>query len=229
MRPGASAPASLLEGPAAAFINHVLEGAGWARAALAPHAGKSARFEVPPFAFSFTVTGDGRLAPAAEGAAPAATFRLTPGLLLRLAARDDTAWHEIDVAGDAELAAVVNRLARELEWDVEEDLARLFGDVPAHRMAEAGRSVRRWSEQTFEHFGRSLAEYWTEEAPLIARAREVREFTRAVDELRDAVARLEKRLDILSNRLRRRKIQDGNSTAKDAETGHLNRQGRQGN
>ncbi|HXF67524.1 MAG TPA: sterol-binding protein [Burkholderiales bacterium] len=188
----------MLEPPVAAFINHLLYGADWAREALKPHAGKSARFEIAPFGFSFTVLADGTIAPAAEGAAAAATFRLTPGLLARIAARDESAWREVEAAGDAELAAVVNRLARELDWDLEEDLSRWFGDVAAHRMAETGRSLKRWGEATLEHLGRTLAEYWTEEAPLIAGAREVREFGHAVDELRDAVARLEARIARLS-------------------------------
>jgi len=48
--------------------------------------------------------------------------------------------------------------------------------------------------------GRSFAGYWTEEDPLIASAPEVMEFNRDVDELRDDVARLEKRLDKILNR-----------------------------
>lgn len=142
----------------------------------------------------------GEVAPAAVGAAPAATLKLTPGLLLRLAARDEAAWKEVEVAGDTDFAAAINQLARNLRWDVEEDLSRVFGDIAAHRMAETGRSLQRWSEQAAENLGRSAAEYWTEEQPLIARAREVEEFNRAVDELRDDVARLEKRLDNLLNR-----------------------------
>ena len=38
---------------------------------------------------------------------------------------------------------------------------------------------------------------WTEERPLIAAARDLGEFNRDVDTLRDDVARLEKRIEIL--------------------------------
>jgi ubiquinone biosynthesis protein UbiJ len=144
------------------------------------------------------VTGRGELAPAAEHATADVTVRITPGLALRLATRDEAAWKEIEVAGDTEFAQAVNYVARNLQWDLEEDLSRLFGDVAAHRMAEAGRTLSRWGSQSAENVGRSLAEYWTEEDPLIAGAREVEEFNRAVDALRDDVARLEKRLDHLS-------------------------------
>lgn len=164
------------------------------------HAGKTARFEVAPLDSALTVLESGEVAPAAAGTVPAVTLKLTPGLLLRLAARDEAAWKEIEVAGDTDFATAINHLARNLRWDVEEDLSRIFGDIAAHRMVETGRGFRRWGEQATENLGRSAAEYWTEEQPLIASPHEVQEFNRAVDELRDDVARLEKRIDNLLSR-----------------------------
>jgi ubiquinone biosynthesis protein UbiJ len=43
------------------------------------------------------------------------------------------------IEGDVQLAAEVNWLVDHVRWDPEEDLARLVGDVPAHRLASAGR------------------------------------------------------------------------------------------
>ena len=188
---------------AAAAINHLLRGASWARDALRPHAGKTARFEVFPFAVALAVLDSGEVALAAAGAAPAATVKLAPGLMLRLAARDETAWREIDIAGDTDFASAIHHVTRNLRWDVEEDLSRVFGDVAAHRMAETGRTLQRWGEQAVENTGRAFAEYWTEEQPLIAGARDLEEFGRAVDQLRDDAARLEKRIENLSNRQER--------------------------
>ena len=185
----------MFEPAAAASINHLLRGSSWAREALLPHAGKTACFEILPFALSLTVLPNGEVEVAPAGASASVTLRLTPGLALRLAARDENAWREVEVAGDSEFAATINQLVRQLRWDVEEDLSRFFGDVAAHRMAETGRSFRRWGERTTEHAGRSLAGYWTEEDPLIASAPEVMDFNREVDVVRDDVARLEKRLD----------------------------------
>lgn len=190
----------MIEPAAVASINHLLRGASWACEALVPHAGKTARVEVLPLTVSLTVLENGEVAAAAAGAMPSVTLRLTPGLLLRLAARDDNAWREVEVTGDTDFAAAINHLVRHLRWDVEEDLSRFFGDVAAHRMAESGRSLRRWGEQTAQHVGRSLAGYWTEEDPLIASSHEVAEFNRAIDLLRDDVARLEKRIETLSSR-----------------------------
>jgi ubiquinone biosynthesis protein UbiJ len=196
-------PAAAFDTAVAAFVNHLLRSASWARDALGRHAGKTARFEVFPLAVAFTVLDSGEVAPAAADAAPAATVKLAPGLVLRLAARDESAWREIDITGDTDFASAIHHVTRNLRWDVEEDLSRVFGDIAAHRMAESGRTLQRWGEQAVENTGRAFAEYWTEEQPLIAGARDLEEFGRAVDQLRDDAARLEKRLENLSNRQER--------------------------
>lgn len=192
--------AAALERAAAAAINHLLRGASWARDELRPFAGKTARFDLAPLALLLGVEESGEVASAAAGAVPAVTITLTPGLMLRLAARDETAWREIEATGDADFATAINHVARNLRWDVEEDLSRVFGDIAAHRMAESGRILQRWGRQALENTGRSFAEYWTEEQPLVAGRRDLEEFNRAVDELRDDVARLEKRIESLSGR-----------------------------
>lgn len=175
-------------------INHVLRGNTWALERLAALAGKTVRLECMPFSLALSILEGGELAPAATDAVPEATIRVTPGVMLRLVAADETAWNEIDVTGDAELATVVNQVWRNLRWDIEEDLARVLGDIAAHRMAETGRTLRRWSEQSADNLARSFAEYWTEEDPLIARRRDIEQFNADVDQLRDDVARLEKRV-----------------------------------
>ena len=190
----------MFEPATAAAINRLLRDASWAREELKRHAGKTARFDVAPFAVALTVLENGDVAPAAAGSQPDVTAKLTPGIMLRFAAGDETAWKDVEVAGDTDFGASINHLSRNLRWDVEEDLSRFFGDVAAHRMAEAGRTARHWGEQAADNFGRSIAEYWTEEQPLIAGKREVDAFNRDVDRLRDDVARLEKRIENLLNR-----------------------------
>lgn len=155
---------------------------------------------LPPFAVCLTVLESGEVAAAAASAEPALSIRLTPGAAARFAAGDQAAWSAAEISGDAELATAVRTLARDLEWDVEEDLSRWIGDIAAHRLAETGRRLGRWGREAAENLGRALAEYWIYEQPLIASGHEVREFLRAVDELRDDLARLEQRVQRLSSR-----------------------------
>ena len=47
----------------------------------------------------------------------------------------------IRIAGDVALASELNWVIDNVRWDVEDDLARLVGDVPAHKLAQLGRIV----------------------------------------------------------------------------------------
>ena len=47
----------------------------------------------------------------------------------------------VRVEGDVQLAAEVNWLADHVRWELEEDLARVIGDVPAHALAEGARKL----------------------------------------------------------------------------------------
>ena len=138
----------------------------------------------------------GEAAVAAPEPAPDVTIRLTPGVMLRLAARDASAWNDIAVEGDPQLAAALNHIARNIRWDIEEDLSRVFGDIVAHRMVESGRKLDTWGRQGADNLARSFAEYWTEEQPLIASRADVEQFNRDVDTLRDDVARLERKIEL---------------------------------
>ena len=54
-----------------------------------------------------------------------------------------------------------------------------------------------WQAKTASNLAQSLAEYWSEERPLVASREAVRGFIQAVDALRDDVERLEKRIERL--------------------------------
>ena len=181
-------------------VNGVLRRNSWALQRLQDCAGKTARFECPPVSLALTVLETGEVTAATAATTPQVTIALTPGLMLRVLARDETVWNDIAVAGDTDFATAINHVWRNLRWDVEEDLARVFGDIAAHRMMQTGRTLDQWRAQSFDNLARACAEYWTEEQPLIARARDIERFNCDVDQLRDDVARLEKRVENLLNR-----------------------------
>ncbi|HEX6829079.1 MAG TPA: SCP2 sterol-binding domain-containing protein [Burkholderiales bacterium] len=182
---------------AAAAINHLLHQEGWPLERLRPFAGRSVLFRVPPFDVALSVTANGDVTAAATTVADT-TFRLSPPLLFRIAAGDEAAQQEVVAEGDSELAQTVFALARNLRWDAEDDLSRVFGDVLARRMAQAGRDFMRWQGEAALNLARAFSEYWTEERPLVARSPDVSQFVADVDRLRNDVERLEKRIEKLS-------------------------------
>ena len=181
--------------PATRALNHVLRSAPLALERLRRHAGRTAAFHVGPVTLAFTVQTTGEVTAALPGATRDLTVRISPFLLPRLAARDEAAYREVDMQGDPELAQEVSFLARHLTWDVEEDLSRVVGDIAAHRMVAGARGVAHWGREAVLRTAQGAAEYWTEESPLVASRVKVEDFVHAVAELRDAVERLEKRIE----------------------------------
>ncbi len=83
---------------------------------------------------SLPLAGLFNLAP--EGAAADLRLEVTdtnPLALAQTALRGDKP--SIRIEGDVQLAADMNWLVENVSWDVEEDLARIIGDVPAHTLA----------------------------------------------------------------------------------------------
>jgi len=183
--------------PGERAVNHVLRGSPLALERLRPHAGRTVAFHVGPVALALTVQSTGEVAAALPGTARDLEVRISPFLVPRLAAREEAAFGEIEMEGDAQLAQEVSFLVRNLSWDVEEDLSRVVGDIAAHRIAGAARGLARWGRDASLRMAQGAAEYWTEESPLVASRVKVEGFARDVSELRDAVARLEKRVERL--------------------------------
>lgn len=179
---------------AAGAINRLLRATPVAQDRLARFAGRTARFHVGPAGVAFTVQTTGEVLPAADNAASELEVRLSPFLLPRLAARDETAYRDVEMTGDAEFAGEIAFLARNLRWDIEEDLSRVVGDAAAHRAASTARAATAWGVDASERLAAGAAEYWTEENPLIASRVKVEDFLRGVSELRDAMERLDKRI-----------------------------------
>jgi ubiquinone biosynthesis protein UbiJ len=102
------------------------------------------------------------------------------------------------IEGSAEFAEALGFVIRNLRWDAEEDLSRVVGDVAAHRLVKGSRELATRQQQAAQNFAANLAEYFTEEQPLIARQADIATFSADIDRLRDDVARLEKRLQRLA-------------------------------
>lgn len=178
-------------------INRLLRTNSWTAETLRPHAGKTALFSAAPFELRLTVLETGALAAAAAGVEPDLTVVLTPALMLRTASSDEDPWRGAQFVGDTEFAAALDHVRRNIRWDFEEDLSRVVGDVAAHRIASGARELDRWGRSAALNLGRALAEYATHEQPVIASAAAIEDFNREVDEVRDAVERLEKRVGLL--------------------------------
>ncbi len=111
---------------------------------------------------------------------------------------------EVTIRGDVETGQRFKAILDQLDLDWEEPLARLIGDIPAHRLGKLVRSTTDWARQAFETLGRNTAEYLEYEARALATREDVAEFVADVDRLRDDLARLEARVARLRRATRAR-------------------------
>lgn len=101
---------------------------------------------------------------------------------------------QVRISGDAELARRVQQLLQRYEPDVEEAFTRLFGDVIGVQLARALRRGVDWSRATATVMARNTAEYLSEESGDLVPKAELEAFLDEVDETRDAVERLERKI-----------------------------------
>jgi ubiquinone biosynthesis accessory factor UbiJ len=134
------------------LVNHVLAAEPVAVERLRPHTGRSILLQFEGW-------------PSLLPPLPVMAFRITPAALVEWCGPDALAdvdlrvsidasnpalafvqalggkRPQVDVAGDAALATDVNWLFANLRWDVQDDLARLVGQAPAHELARLAAAV----------------------------------------------------------------------------------------
>ncbi len=131
------------------LLNHVLMQEAEAQARLKRHSGKVLRAQWGRFHLLLQATPAGLLNLAHSDARvdlALAILQDSPSELAReLLARKTPA---VKIEGDVQLAAEIGWLAEHLRWDIEEDLARVLGDAPAHSIGNAARAaaaaLRQW-------------------------------------------------------------------------------------
>ncbi len=178
------------------LLNRLLASEAWARQRLAPFAGETLELRAAPLpTLRLRILEGGSVD--AGGAEPGLTMTLQPGLLVALARGEEHALRSVDVQGNAKLAAEILVLARHLRWDVEEALSQVLGDVVAHRLAGAARAFAAWQLDAARRVTGALVDYATEERKVLVRRAEFEALSEPLARLRDAIARLDKRLERL--------------------------------
>jgi ubiquinone biosynthesis protein UbiJ len=191
----------VLPHPGIFALNHLLGAEAWAREKLKPYAGQCIEFRSAPLpALRLDILDTGLLCAAAKDAVPNLVVTIGPAALPAALRGEDALLREIGIEGNADLAGTVQYLFRHLRWDIADDLSKVFGDVLAQRMVSEGKRFAAWNREAAQKLAQNFAEYWVEEQPLLARPAGVRQFLADVDQLRDDLARLEKRIQTLSGK-----------------------------
>lgn len=124
------------------LLNHVLMQEPQAQARLKRQSGQVVLAQWRSFSVKLQATPAGLLDRADPNAQADLTLTVadsSPFELLRSALQGEKP--AVAIEGDVQLAAEVNWLVEHVRWDLEEDLARVIGDAPAHALAEGVRSM----------------------------------------------------------------------------------------
>lgn len=158
----------------------------------------SVTFTDTPLALRLAVSGETLEVGPAFGGDSALRVAATPGSLIGLLLRrgDDAALApgKVEIAGDAELARRLEKIASGYRPDFEEAFTRVFGDVIGVKLAQGFAAALRFARERGEALLRDGADYLREESRDLVAPGEMDEFLDDVDALRERGDRLDARI-----------------------------------
>jgi ubiquinone biosynthesis protein UbiJ len=183
---------------AAAALNHMLAREPWARAALAPFAGRSARLQALPFSVQLAIAADGNFT--ADAGAPAVTIGVDAAALPRVLLEPKAALRNVRLDGDAEFAQALSNVLQKLRPEPEEELARFVGDAAAVRIVSLLRAALAGAREAGSRLAVQTADYLVAENPMLVSRQEMAALAADVARVRDDVERLAKRIELQTGR-----------------------------
>jgi ubiquinone biosynthesis protein UbiJ len=183
-------------------INHVLTAEPWAMAELARHAGKVILLKLPVGNLCFELTPEGSLSSLTDFDIPSLELEVSAEVLSSLGASGlrEQAMKSVKITGDADLAQLLGRLVGQIRWEYEEDLARFMGDAPANFAVRQGKKWAAAGKSAATDLLESLVEYASEERKVLLNKRDFMIRKNELNTLRDAVDRMEKRIQLLERK-----------------------------
>lgn len=104
----------------------------------------------------------------------------------------------VEILGDSDTGQQFQDMLSAVDWDWEEQLSQLTGDVVAHQAGRLARETMQFISNSSRTLQQDISEYLQEEARLLPAGIEVGYFLAEVDQLRADVDRLNARVDRLA-------------------------------
>ena len=185
-------PTFLLQ-PLIRAFNTLLDREPWAQEKLRLHAGKLVRLELGALQLNLCIDTNGKVADG-QGT-PNVTVTIKASDIPRFASADtQQRMHYVRIDGEVALAHLVADLARDLRWDVEDDLASVIGDIPARRLLGLVRDVTQGARGGAERLAQNLAEYVAHETRLVVDRPSLQDLAHDIQQLEHDVNRVHARI-----------------------------------
>ena len=173
--------------------NHLLSQNDWMQSDLINHKNKIVIIEISGFKTIFKVKGDGQVEMINDSKDYDCKIKLTVNDLIGQLVNNKNG--KISIEGDIELANKISQVLRKIEWDLEEDLAKYIGDIPAIRTTKALKKIKNTTKENIKTLTSSLIEYWQEENKILAKTRDVEMFNKKIDTIVEDTERVEARIN----------------------------------
>ena len=175
------------------IIDHVLNQNDWMREKLSQYENKVITLIIGPFTFDFIVCSDGNLKTIKNPSNSDTKIQMSIDAFIKTFITKEK--KGINISGDIDLARDFADILSAIEWDIEDDLSRIFGDIVAHEISQAGKSFMQQNKRNVLEISGALVEFWQEENKILSKKNDVHEFIKNVDHLNEDVYRFEARLD----------------------------------
>ena len=117
---------------------------------------------------------------------------------LMLGSREDTLFEgSVEIQGDTEAGQEFQNILSAVDWDWEEQLSQVTGDVIAHQTGSLARKATQFINNSSSTLQQDVSEYLQEEVRLLPGRIEVGYFLEEVDQVRADVDRLSARVERL--------------------------------
>jgi len=171
---------------------------------LARHVGKVILLNLPIGQLFFEIAPEGSLVALTHADTPSLELEVSPEVLSALAGGSgnlrEQAIKSVRITGDADLAQLLGRLVGQIRWEYEEDLARFIGDAPANFAVRQGKKFISAGKSAATDLLENVIEYVSEERKVLLSKRDFMIHKNELNSLRDAVDRMEKRIQLLKRK-----------------------------
>ena len=177
------------------ILDHLLSQNDWMQSKLVEHKNKIIIIKISDLKLILKVDENGLLHSLNEAEKFDCIIKLTVNSFISQLINNNNS--NISIEGDLELANQVAQVLKKIEWDIEEDLSKYIGDIPAIQTTKILKKVVARGQKNIGNITGALLEYWQEENKILTKKRNVEIFNSDVDKIVEDTERLEARIKIM--------------------------------
>ena len=177
------------------ILDHLLSQNDWMQSKLVDHKNKIIIIKISDLKLILKVDENGLLHSLNEAEKFDCIIKLTVNSFISQLINNNNS--NISIEGDLELANQVAQVLKKIEWDIEEDLSKYIGDIPAIQTTKILKKVVARGQKNIGNITGALLEYWQEENKILTKKRNVEIFNSDVDKIVEDTERLEARIKIM--------------------------------